>query len=157
MIETLSNTKNQKLKRNTAHSQGGDAVERMNKFLSGLAKKRHGRSSLYTTDLSETDGVVISPVLAHEPLRVSLDDLHSAETKGKWWLVGAAWGGDPLMDRREQSANAKSTSDENGNKEDNGLLRLAQKHGMNTDIRRSIFVVLMSSDVRGCEFLLRHN
>jgi len=30
----------------------------------------------------------------------------------------------------------------------NALLQLAKKQGMNTDIRRSIFVVLMSSDVR---------
>jgi nucleolar MIF4G domain-containing protein 1 len=31
---------------------------------------------------------------------------------------------------------------------ENALLKLAKKQGMNTDIRRSIFVVLMSSDVR---------
>jgi nucleolar MIF4G domain-containing protein 1 len=30
---------------------------------------------------------------------------------------------------------------------ENVLLKLAKKQGMNTDIRRSIFVVLMSSDV----------
>jgi nucleolar MIF4G domain-containing protein 1 len=82
-------------------------------------------------------------VMAHEPLRVSLADLHSAETKGKWWLVGAAWGGDPLVDRQEeiQQTNKKIDSAENI------LLKLAKKQGMNTDIRRSIFVVLMSSEV----------
>jgi hypothetical protein len=35
-----------------------------------------------------------------------------------------------------------------GDTDDNGLLTLAQKQGMNTEIRRSIFVVLMSSEVR---------
>ncbi|KAF8896428.1 armadillo-type protein [Infundibulicybe gibba] len=134
MIETLTNLKNNKLKRNATQNQGGDAVERMKKILSGLTKKRH--------------------VMAHEPLRVSLDDLHSAKTKGKWWLVGAAWGGDPLLDRQEatieRTAGLKST-DTN----DDSLLKLARKQGMNTDIRRSIFVVLMSSDdyVDACDRL----
>lgn len=30
---------------------------------------------------------------------------------------------------------------------DNSLLKLARKQGMNTEVRRSIFVVLMSSEV----------
>ena len=46
MIETLTNIKNNKLKRIATHNQGGDAVERMKKFLSGLAKKRHGLSAI---------------------------------------------------------------------------------------------------------------
>jgi nucleolar MIF4G domain-containing protein 1 len=41
MIETLVNLKNNKLKRNATQNQGGDAVERMKKFLTSLAKKRH--------------------------------------------------------------------------------------------------------------------
>ncbi|KAF9267853.1 hypothetical protein L218DRAFT_955030 [Marasmius fiardii PR-910] len=144
MIETLNNLKNNKVKRIGAQNQGEEAVERMKKFLSGLSKKRH--------------------VLAHEPLRVSLQDLHSAETKGKWWLVGAAWGGDPLVDRQQGSG--KDTGEDtvgiggNDDKTENvvansALLKLARKQGMNTDIRRSIFVVLMSSDdyVDACERL----
>lgn len=83
-------------------------------------------------------------VLAHEPLRVSLEDLHSAESKGKWWLVGAAWGGDPLLDRQTGKADEKADANDINN---SALLKLARKQGMNTDIRRSIFVVLMSSDV----------
>lgn len=98
-------------------------------------------------------------VLAHEPLRVTLEDLHSAETKGKWWLVGAAWGGDPLVDRQQTSTTAStSTSAQNDGdasaSSSNTLLKLAKRHGMNTDIRRSIFIVLMSSDVI---FLFSHN
>jgi nucleolar MIF4G domain-containing protein 1 len=81
--------------------------------------------------------------MPHDPLRVSLDDLHSAETRGKWWLVGAAWSGDPLVEAQETSkrTSTRQSSDENA------LLKLARSQGMNTDIRRSIFVVLMSSDV----------
>jgi len=87
------------------------------------------------------------PVFAHEPLRVSLEDLRSAQSKGKWWLVGAAWGGDPLLDRQEGITSTKQ-KESSEDLSDNALLKLARKHGMNTDIRRSIFVVLMSSDVR---------
>jgi nucleolar MIF4G domain-containing protein 1 len=47
MVETLTNLKNNKLKRNTTQSQGGEAVERMKKFLSGLSKKRHGEFFTY--------------------------------------------------------------------------------------------------------------
>jgi nucleolar MIF4G domain-containing protein 1 len=46
MIETLTNLKNNKLKRTAGQQhQGGEAVERMKKFLSGLTKKRHGASA----------------------------------------------------------------------------------------------------------------
>ncbi|KAF5367452.1 hypothetical protein D9758_003658 [Tetrapyrgos nigripes] len=137
MLETLNNLKNNKVKRLGTQNQGGDAVERMKKFLSNLGKKRH--------------------VMAHESLRVSLEDLHSAETKGKWWLVGAAWGGDPLVDRQQHQddTTSKSNVQKGGDTADNLLLKLAKKQGMNTDIRRSIFVVLMSSDdyVDACERL----
>jgi nucleolar MIF4G domain-containing protein 1 len=82
-------------------------------------------------------------VVPHEPLRVGLEDFRSAETKGKWWLVGAAWSCDPLVERKEDSRRATTEQDSDSN----ALLKLAKKQGMNTDIRRSIFVVLMSSDV----------
>ena len=39
---------------------------------------------------------------------------------------------------------------------DDTLVKLAKKQGMNTDIRRSIFVVLMSSDVRADIFLFNN-
>ncbi|KAI6042849.1 hypothetical protein EDC04DRAFT_3057761 [Pisolithus marmoratus] len=124
MMETLTNLKSNKIKKTiAAQHQGGDAVERLKKFLSGLGKKRH--------------------VQAHEPLRVSLEDLRTAETKGKWWLVGAAWAGDPLNDR--QRGAPKSASEVADSSENHSLLKLARKQGMNTDIRRSIFFVLMSS------------
>lgn len=87
------------------------------------------------------------PVLSHEPLRVSLEDLHSAETKGKWWLVGAAWSGNPLVDRREEFEK-RAAYQQQAQNEESSLLKLARKQGMNSDIRRSIFVVLMSSEVR---------
>ncbi|KAH9917843.1 uncharacterized protein B0H18DRAFT_687168 [Fomitopsis serialis] len=135
MVETLTNLKNNKVK-NAGSTPGAETVERLKKFLSGLSKKRH--------------------VLSHEPLRVSLDDLHNSESKGKWWLVGAAWGGDPLVERQEaqREVSGKTNVDAEAISE-NTLLKLARKQGMNTDIRRGIFVVLMSSEdyVDACERL----
>jgi len=90
-------------------------------------------------------------VLASEPLRVSLADLLSADKKGKWWLVGAGWSGNPLVDRQQQSeadrmAQAPKQVDQDVG-EEQALLDLARKQGMNTDVRRSVFVVLMTSEV----------
>jgi nucleolar MIF4G domain-containing protein 1 len=142
MIETLTSLKNNKLKRNATQNQGGDAVDRMKKFLSGLSKKRHGMCFCCTRHPNRL--YIWASVRAHEPLHVSLNDLRSAESKGQWWLVGAAWAGDPLVDRQEEFKEMSHEEDVG-----NGLLlKLAKKQGMNTDIRRGIFVVLMSSDVR---------
>ncbi|KAF9485159.1 hypothetical protein BDN70DRAFT_848385 [Pholiota conissans] len=142
MIETLTNLKNNKLKRNVTQNQGGAAVERLKKFLSGLSKSRH--------------------ILAHEPLRVSLEDLHTAETKGKWWLVGAAWSGDPLVDKQAElskSTTANVEKEEVVPSESADLIKLARSQGMNTDVRRGIFIVLMSSDdyIDACERLSQLN
>ena len=51
MIETLSNLKNNKIKKAAGQMAGGEAVERMKKFLSGLTKKRHGKSSQHPSGL----------------------------------------------------------------------------------------------------------
>jgi nucleolar MIF4G domain-containing protein 1 len=143
MTETLNNLKNNKIKKTAAtQHQGGDAVERMKKFLSGLGKKKHGRSFLRCAIWG---GAEAAAVLAHEPLRITLEDLHSAESKGKWWLIGAAWGGDPLTDRPREVP--RHGGEPEGDVSTAALLKLARKQGMNTDIRRSVFVVLMSSDV----------
>lgn len=86
----------------------------------------------------------VTAVKSHEPLRFTLADMRSSETKGKWWLVGAGWSGDPLVEKDE-----KATEPTQENTENARLVKLARKQGMNTDIRRSIFLVLMTSEVMG--------
>ncbi|PPR00892.1 hypothetical protein CVT24_000377 [Panaeolus cyanescens] len=125
MIETLTNLKNNKLKRNITQNQGASAVERMKKFLSGLSKTKH--------------------ILSHEPLRVSLEDLHSADKRGKWWLVGAAWSGNPLVERQEEFQKVVQEDQSVEEQKETDLVKLARSQGMNTDIRKGIFVVLLSS------------
>ncbi len=86
---------------------------------------------------------MIERPVKHEPLRFTLQDLREADTKGRWWLVGAAWGGDPLVDKRQEGLSKAAELRES----ESELHKLARKQGMNTDVRRSIFVVLMSSSV----------
>ncbi|CAE6408546.1 unnamed protein product [Rhizoctonia solani] len=140
MVETLVNLKNNKIKRATGTGQNvaSEAIERMKKYLGGINKKRH--------------------VLSHEPLRVSLEDLHSSSKRGKWWLVGSAWGGNPLVDNQNAKAAQSGKTKEKGPSAaqvTEQLMQLARQHGMNTEVRRNVFVVLVSSDdyVDACERL----
>ncbi|EUC56072.1 suppressor of glycerol defect protein, putative, partial [Rhizoctonia solani AG-3 Rhs1AP] len=140
MVETLVNLKNNKMKRATGTGQNvaADAIERMKKYLGGINKKRH--------------------VMSHEPLRVSLEDLHSSSKRGKWWLVGSAWGGNPLVENQNAKAATRSQTKEkvtSAAQVTEQLMQLARQHGMNTEVRRNVFVVLVSSDdyVDACERL----
>jgi nucleolar MIF4G domain-containing protein 1 len=100
-----------------------------------------------------------------------LNDILTASTKGKWWIVGAAWAGDPVRERErerarqaalKQASEGKQTGSKREADEDEDdetdliglgvgqqdeLLRLARKQGMNTDVRRQVFMVMMTSDV----------
>jgi nucleolar MIF4G domain-containing protein 1 len=178
MVETLTNIKNNKVK-NLPGGQGQVASEtttKMKKFLGGLSRKRQGkRFDLYFVDLRLILIIALlrfyTVVMAHEPLRVTLNDILTASTKGKWWIVGAAWAGDPVRERERErarqaalkqasegkQAGSKREADENGDDEtdliglgigqQDELLRLARKQGMNTDVRRQVFMVMMTSDV----------
>lgn len=121
MIETIIDLKNNK--RKLAANQGDD-LERLRKFVQNMGKKRMHPGS--------------------EPLRFGLKDLREADKKGKWWITGAAWVGRQVGDdapRRELAEDREGTPSATA-----ALLDLARKVGMNTDVRRNIFVALMSSE-----------
>ena len=82
-------------------------------------------------------------------LRITLNDIRNSETNGRWWKVGASWVGN-----QNQYQNGSSTNNAEGtknsqvvttNREDEKLLKLAAKYRMNTDVRRSIFCIIMGS------------
>lgn len=79
---------------------------------------------------------------AFEPLGVTLEDIRNVGNKGKWWLVGSAWAG------TETSASSISTASQSAilTSTNAKLLNLAKRLGMNTDVRRSIFLTLLTSD-----------
>uniref|UniRef100_A0A671M828 Nucleolar MIF4G domain-containing protein 1-like n=1 Tax=Sinocyclocheilus anshuiensis TaxID=1608454 RepID=A0A671M828_9TELE len=76
-------------------------------------------------------------------LRVSLDSLLEAECVGRWWIVGSSWSGAPMID---DHGNKTTTPATKGEQYSSKMLELAHKQRMNTDIRRNIFCVLMSSE-----------
>lgn len=119
MLESIIDLKNNKKKRVGADGSSTTLLfERLKKFISNLTRNRG--------------------FIAREPLNVGLQDIRDVPVKGKWWVVGAAWAGreDPSFSERTPL-----------NTSNNELLKLAREHGMNTDVRRGIFVVLMSSAV----------
>ncbi|KAI9333948.1 hypothetical protein DFJ73DRAFT_853544 [Zopfochytrium polystomum] len=152
LVETIMDLKNNKKKvpkrssNPSTTSANGAATDlqadRLLKFVRNLVRRRG--------------------IAEREPLRMTLEDIRSVETKGRWWLVGAAWAGhdgagggvaaiaaaNAAAKAREAAAKATGSTD---------LLQLARAQKMNTDVRRSVFVVLMSSEdcVDAHERLLR--
>jgi nucleolar MIF4G domain-containing protein 1 len=78
-----------------------------------------------------------------EPLGCSLEDIRSVPVKGKWWVVGAAWRGRQHgdVDLEPLLATGKSV-----NEHEERVLALARRFKINTDVRRAIFVILMTSE-----------
>ncbi|MGH0189187.1 UNVERIFIED_CONTAM: hypothetical protein FKN15_033889 [Acipenser sinensis] len=72
-------------------------------------------------------------------LRVSLENLLAADQVGRWWIVGSSWSGAPMIG---SSTQPKQPAGQVSSK----ILELARKQRMNTDIRRNIFCVLMTSE-----------
>ncbi|XP_050798192.1 nucleolar MIF4G domain-containing protein 1 isoform X1 [Gopherus flavomarginatus] len=75
-------------------------------------------------------------------LRVSLESLLNADQIGRWWIVGSSWSGAPMIDSTSSKTQHKLPVGKMSSK----MLELARKQRMNTDIRRNIFCVLMSSE-----------
>ncbi|KAJ2789222.1 suppressor of glycerol defect, partial [Coemansia helicoidea] len=131
MVESLTSLKDNRMR--SAMSQNADDVAKLKKFL-GNMDKRH-------------------TVGGAEPINIGLQDIRDTKTKGKWWLVGASWVGNQHAadDGGASGAAAQQTAlqrvrDESGNAEMERLLKMAKAQHMNTDIRRSVFVTLLSSD-----------
>jgi nucleolar MIF4G domain-containing protein 1 len=132
MIETINNLKNNRVKTGAVASAiVSEHTTKMRKTIGSL----NNRSSLK----------------ASEPLRIGLADIHDTEKKGKWWLVGASWldpgkskAGDVVDEPTVKALKTDSTmvSADEGNVD---LIQLARQQGMNTDIRRAIFVTIMSA------------
>ncbi|XP_053527880.1 nucleolar MIF4G domain-containing protein 1 isoform X2 [Artibeus jamaicensis] len=75
-------------------------------------------------------------------LRVSWDNVLNAQQTGRWWIVGSAWSGTPMIDSSQQKALQKPLAGTVSAK----MLELARKQRMNTDVRRNIFCTIMTSE-----------
>lgn len=137
MIETIDDLKNNKSRAGAkASAVVMDHTTRMKKLL----------GSLNTRKLKAT-----------EPLRIGLKDIQDSDKRGKWWLVGASWAG-----REETSEGQRGhTRAQDGVQDANGtnhssygedadhflpdLDAMAKEQGMNTDVRRAIFIAIMGA------------
>ena len=98
-------------------------------------------------------------------LRVSLEELVDADSKGKWWVVGSAWegrqAGAPASSVKLSQDGADSTPSTSGIN-DVTMARietLATKQRMNTQLRKTIFAILLTAEdyVDGFQRLLKLN
>lgn len=119
LLETITSLKNNKLKNNNDATI--ELSLRLKKFLGTYSSSR-------LTD----------------PLQVSLDDIRNVHTKGKWWLVGSAWKGNEGNDQGD-IVNKEVMNDFLDSAEPNWL-ELARAQRMNTDIRRAVFISIMSAN-----------
>ncbi|EGD94428.1 nuclear protein [Trichophyton tonsurans CBS 112818] len=131
MIEIITDLKNNRLKTGIAGTAlASEHITKMRKVL-GTLNNRNLRAS--------------------EPLRISRADIHNSSKTGKWWLVGASWKDPSMTDDHStepgtgRDAVMTDTLDVDiiGGEVDLG--QLARAHRMNTDVRRSIFVAIMSA------------
>ncbi|KAF7587713.1 suppressor of glycerol defect [Aspergillus hancockii] len=128
MIDTITDLKNNKLKAGAGSSVTTEHITKMRKILGSLNNNRVLRAS--------------------EPISISRDDIHNSSKRGKWWLVGASWKDDPLVIARQELAGLPSGQQNEASDDSDGepdLGSLAKVHRMNTDVRRSIFVAIMSA------------
>ena len=72
-------------------------------------------------------------------LNVGLDDYLNVNEQGRWWIVGSAW--------QKQSIQNKNKTTKVEQQFDEKINKLAKKQHMNTDVRRSIFGTLLTSEV----------
>ncbi|XP_063777970.1 nucleolar MIF4G domain-containing protein 1 [Pseudophryne corroboree] len=74
-------------------------------------------------------------------LRVSLENIMEADKVGRWWIVGSSWSGAPMIGQSSVTKPSQTIG-----KLSAKIMDLARKQRMNTDIRRNIFCVLMTSE-----------
>jgi len=148
MLDLLSDLKNNKRR----HSSLADSITPLQNWLQGKLKTL----SKSKKKKNETSGNQLQ-------LRIGYEDIRCIPERGRWWLVGSAWKGKRIGEEDENHAN--ETSSANGPPKPSSstppsasthlpselpsdevdLLSLARKHRMHTDVRKSLFLVLMSA------------
>lgn len=127
MIETINDLKNNKMKAGFGSTNvATEHLTRMRKVLGQLNNRK---------------------LRGPEPLGLSQYDIKNSDKQGKWWLVGASWKGKANLSESQEKADPLEIEDvevEDAGEPD--MLALAKDYKMNTDIRRSIFVAIMSAN-----------
>ncbi|KAL6097731.1 nom1 [Pungitius sinensis] len=121
MLETMLALKNNDMRKIPGYDP--EPMEKLKKLQRTLIQRRAGGSDM--------------------KLRVSLDNLLAAEHVGRWWIVGSSWSGAPMNAEQGHAASAGSAA---GGQFSAKVLDLARKQRMNTEVRRNIFCVIMTSE-----------
>ncbi|XP_044196306.1 nucleolar MIF4G domain-containing protein 1 [Thunnus albacares] len=121
MLETMLALKNNDMRKIPGYDP--EPVERLRKLQRTLIHRSAGGSDM--------------------KLRVSLDNLLAAEQVGRWWIVGSSWSGAPMISEQGNTTSKQSTA---GGQFSTKVLELARKQRMNTEVRRNIFCVVMTSE-----------
>ncbi|EEP81284.1 predicted protein [Uncinocarpus reesii 1704] len=131
MIEMITDLKNNKLKNAPGASISSEHITKMRKILGSLNTRA---------------------TRATEPLRIGRADIHNSDKRGKWWLVGASWKAGSTSNADTDMANVNphavlpdTLDDDLGDGRAVDLAQLARTHRMNTQVRRSIFVAILSA------------
>lgn len=144
-------------KRSRLQEQGLETGRRVRKWL-GSVKSAKGGVGVARGSASGGGG--------DASLRVAWAELVSTGSSGRWWRVGAAWAGRTSADADgESKPDAVATAStagvgglddkvkgkvdgfpgDKGDEEEVGLMELAARQRMNTDVRRSVFVAIVGS------------
>nr|CBN82042.1 Nucleolar MIF4G domain-containing protein 1 [Dicentrarchus labrax] len=121
MLETMLALKNNDMRKIPGYDP--EPVERLKKLQRTLIHRSAGGSDM--------------------KLRVSLDNLLAAEQVGRWWIVGSSWSGAPMISEQGNANSKQSTAEGQFSAK---VLELARKQRMNTEVRRNIFCVIMTSE-----------
>lgn len=132
MIETINNLKNNRMKTGIAASTiASEHTIRMKKTLGTLNMRS---------------------IRAGEALRIGLKDLRESEKRGKWWLIGASYKDEGQNNAEEEATGKINVRTKDASTEvmmtvdaSTDLVQLAREQRMNTDVRRSIFIAIMSA------------
>ena len=117
LVETISSLKNNKLK---IHSEATfQLITRLRKYLSSIKSSK-----------------------LNDPIQVSISDIRNIDTVGKWWLVGSAWKGSNQEEKEDFKVNEPADMDLS----EPNWLELAKAQRMNTDVRRAVFISIMSAE-----------
>jgi nucleolar MIF4G domain-containing protein 1 len=129
-------------------------VSAMNDLKNNKRRKQDQTFSDKTSKLRKAIGHIKSNVASSSrtsrssdgTLRISLQDILNADSKGRWWKVGASWAGHENQGEATRSQSNERIETRTDDANDAKLLKLASKYRMNTDTRRSIFCIIMGSE-----------
>ncbi|KAF2457612.1 hypothetical protein BDY21DRAFT_303797 [Lineolata rhizophorae] len=127
-------------------------IETLNDLKNNRMKTGQSTSALHqehATRMKKMLGSLNSRTRATEPLQVSLDDVRDAEKRGKWWLVGASWRNETndksfQVNEKEKPTKKMGMEPDEFGSGTTDIMQLAREQRMNTDIRRAIFVAILS-------------